>query len=155
MRHAEASMTGSGRDFDRPLTPVGERDARHMGRWINESLKEPDIIVASPALRAKQTAEIVMEELNQQHTIQYNEELYEASIRTLLKVVNELPDDKDVALIVSHNPALTYLGDYLTTAALDGMSPGSVVSLKFTLDSWQLISQHSSELLEYQTPNQL
>lgn len=155
MRHAEAVMNGMGRDFDRPLTPIGERDARHMGRWINETLLEPEAIFASTALRARQTAEIVMEELQQSHTIVYEDDLYEASIRTLLGFVHQIPDDKAVALIVAHNPAITYLADYLTQSAVDGMSPGALAGLEFELGSWTLVAQHTARLIEFQTPNQL
>lgn len=154
MRHATASMDADS-DFERPLTATGERDARHLGRWLNDHHPEPDQIVASPALRAKTTANALMEELHQQHTIHFEEELYEASVRTFLAVVNGLSDNNECVLVVAHNPAITYLADYLTTEGLDGMAPGAMVGLSFRVDSWQEISQQAGEILFIMTPNQL
>lgn len=154
MRHATASMDAK-RDFDRPLTAIGERDARHMGRWLNEADPAPDQIISSPALRANTTASILMEELHQQHTIHLEEELYEASIRTFLQVVNALNDQLSCVLIVAHNPAITYLADYLTTRGIVGMMPGAMVGLGIPLASWSAVSQHSAELIFNQSPNQL
>ena len=154
MRHATAGMDAT-RDFDRPLTATGERDSRHMGRWLNTTLAEPQKIISSPALRAKTTASILMEELHQQHTIHFEPELYEASVRTFLQLVNGLDDQWDTVLIVAHNPSITYLADYLTSEGIEGLVPGALVGLGFRMESWQLISQKSAEIICFQTPNQL
>ena len=154
MRHATASMDAAS-DFERPLTATGERDARHMGRWLNDNYQEPDQIVASPALRAKTTASVLMEELHQQHTIHFEDELYEASVRTFLQVVNSLSDDLECVLVVAHNPAITYVADYLTIEGVEGMMPGAMVGLVFEVDSWGEISQQAGDIIFTMTPNQL
>jgi phosphohistidine phosphatase len=154
MRHATANMDADS-DFERPLTATGERDARHMGRWLHDKYPAPDQVVASPALRAKTTASIVIEELHQQHPIHFEEELYEASVRTFLEIVTSLSDDMECVIIVAHNPAITYLADYLTTEGLEGMRPGAIVGLGFELEKWCEISQHDGALLFTMTPDQL
>jgi broad specificity phosphatase PhoE len=52
------------RDVDVPLSSVGERQSRALGRWWSEQPKEeqPTVILASPYLRARQTADMLVEE---------------------------------------------------------------------------------------------
>ena len=54
VRHAEAA-TGSPDEL-RPLTPAGREQARELGRRLREELGEPDVVLSSPLLRARETA---------------------------------------------------------------------------------------------------
>jgi probable phosphoglycerate mutase len=51
------------RDVDVPLSPLGERQARALGRWFAEKpeAERPTVVLASPYLRAIQTASLVIE----------------------------------------------------------------------------------------------
>jgi probable phosphoglycerate mutase len=51
------------RDVDVPLSPLGERQARALGRWFAQKpeAERPTVVLASPYVRAKQTAELVIE----------------------------------------------------------------------------------------------
>ena len=63
MRHAEAVEPGTGgstRDADRPLTEKGRRQARRMGRLLQRLEVEFDAVLASPLVRARETAEAVL-----------------------------------------------------------------------------------------------
>ncbi|RYE03746.1 MAG: histidine phosphatase family protein [Sphingomonadales bacterium] len=48
------------RDVDVPLSPLGERQAGALGRWFGDGRGNgrPDVILASPYLRARQTAQL-------------------------------------------------------------------------------------------------
>jgi 2,3-bisphosphoglycerate-dependent phosphoglycerate mutase len=52
------------RDMDVPLSPRGQEQARSLGRWIGRlpADERPQVVLASPYLRARQTAEIVRDE---------------------------------------------------------------------------------------------
>lgn len=55
VRHAEA---GPGTpDELRTLTPAGREQARELGRHLREQGLEPDAVLSSPLLRARETAE--------------------------------------------------------------------------------------------------
>jgi broad specificity phosphatase PhoE len=56
----------SARDADVPLSPLGERQARALGRWFAASRPEerPTLVLSSPYLRAHQTAQIALEAAN-------------------------------------------------------------------------------------------
>lgn len=54
----------SHRDVDVPLSELGERQARALGRWLRSLDPEsrPTVLYCSPYVRAQQTAEIALEE---------------------------------------------------------------------------------------------
>ena len=51
------------RDMDVPLSPLGEQQARALGRWIAElpPADRPSVVLCSPYVRARATAEIVLQ----------------------------------------------------------------------------------------------
>jgi phosphohistidine phosphatase len=61
LRHAHAGVPEEwkGDDAARPLSPKGERQSDRLGRFLASAGLEPDAIISSPKLRARQTAEIV------------------------------------------------------------------------------------------------
>ncbi|MGZ8716659.1 MAG: SixA phosphatase family protein [Gaiellaceae bacterium] len=54
IRHAEAAPGSP--DELRPLTPAGREQARSLGLRLREQGIEPDAVVSSPLLRARETA---------------------------------------------------------------------------------------------------
>jgi 2,3-bisphosphoglycerate-dependent phosphoglycerate mutase len=61
----------AGRDIDVPLSQLGERQSRALGRWVRSLPPDnrPTVVLASPYLRAKHTAELLIAEsgLDRQH----------------------------------------------------------------------------------------
>lgn len=62
LRHAEAEPHRPD-DFSRSLTENGEKQSRKVGKLMADRGMTPDVILASPVLRATQTATIVAREL--------------------------------------------------------------------------------------------
>lgn len=149
VRHATAG--DADKDHERTLTPSGERDARHLGRWLLDKYSEIDLILFSSAVRAKTTAEIISEELKIL-SLSENEEIYESSVRTMLKIVNELPEENENVVIVGHNPTISYFADFLTTSWLQTMHPGSAAILSFENMEWSEVSQNSGSIIEFYSP---
>lgn len=50
-----------GRDVDVPLSPLGEQQAAAVGRWFGTLAADarPDVVLSSPYLRARRTAELI------------------------------------------------------------------------------------------------
>lgn len=63
LRHAQAGPAVSG-DFGRKLTPKGLDQADRVGRHCARLGLVPDVILTSPVVRARQTAELVAERLD-------------------------------------------------------------------------------------------
>ena len=103
MRHAKSDYPPHiSNDFDRPLNKRGAKDVPRMARVLRASAPVPELILSSPAQRARQTAEGM--ELS--GNILFDERLYLAAPATLIDVVAGLPDSGESALIVGHNPGL-------------------------------------------------
>ncbi len=51
-----------GRDIDVPLSPLGEEQSRALGRWFGRMPAEqrPTVVLTSPYLRARQTADLLI-----------------------------------------------------------------------------------------------
>lgn len=62
LRHAEAEPD-AGSDFERKLTPKGLEQAARVGKFLLSNGLLPDAIVASPVIRAMQTAKAVAKKL--------------------------------------------------------------------------------------------
>lgn len=62
LRHAEAEPYRAD-DFSRKLTENGKKQARKVGSFLAERAIRPDLILTSPVLRARQTAELAAKEL--------------------------------------------------------------------------------------------
>jgi 2,3-bisphosphoglycerate-dependent phosphoglycerate mutase len=54
----------AGRDIDVPLSPLGARQSRALGAWIAalEQERRPTVVLTSPYVRARHTAELVVAE---------------------------------------------------------------------------------------------
>ena len=148
MRHAKSDWSVPGqKDFYRILNNRGLGDAPRMGRKLLELGVKPDLIVSSPAERAKATAEYVGEQLSYPlDAIVLDPEVYEASVRSLLVVVNALEDKFSNVIIFGHNPTHTYLAEYLTQEAIGNIPTAGAVCIEFELDSWSLVSANTGKM---------
>lgn len=109
LRHAKAERAAaSGRDFDRPLSPRGEDDARLMGQALARAGLKPDLALVSPAARTARTWEIAAEALGEA-VVETDPKLYHASPRTLRGFVEAAEDRADTVVLVGHNPGLQEL----------------------------------------------
>lgn len=105
MRHAKAA--GDTTDLARPLTPRGRDDAGSMGRWLRARGWIPDAILASPAKRAQETAECVIEGMRRGPDVVTVEALYNNGPDVYRAVLEEAPHE--TTMIVGHDPAVTDL----------------------------------------------
>src|SRR5215472_16046156 len=105
LRHAKSDWDDhSLSDFDRPLASRGERDAPRIGKALRERGPLPEIIINSPAVRAKTTAEAVIKSAGLGINPQFDERIYGASPPELLALIRRIPDSISCALMVGHNP---------------------------------------------------
>lgn len=154
LRHAEAAgKEARQEDKARELTQGGLKDALHMGAWFAGQSIAFDLIASSSALRAEQTATLVTEGMKLEHPkILVEDILYEASTRQFLDYVNNIEDGYNHVLVTGHNPAISYLAEYLTKADVGDMAPGSTVIIRFDFSSWKNVSENTGVLLKYVTP---
>ena len=87
-----------------------------MGRVIAKLGLVPDAIVASPARRAKQTAEAAAEAMGFEGDIRWERELYDAFGETWITAIRALPAAAESVLIVAHSPGVAEAAALLTGA---------------------------------------
>lgn len=157
LRHAEAKEKQIGQDdIDRKLTPRGMREALLIGTYLYKEKAKIDIIISSPAERAKATAGLVVDGLKWDHkTISFNDELYEASSRTFFNFLFTLDDAHKHIMLIAHNPVVSYVAEYLTKEEIGDMAPGSLATIKFAIPSWQEVGEGKGELENYIYPEML
>ncbi len=115
LRHAEASWKDKGlQDFDRPLNASGREAAPLVGRLIRERKLPVDLIISSPAARARETAALVRESAGLSAELLYDERIYDADAPRLLEVVTQAAESADALLLVGHNPGMEELLAFLT-----------------------------------------
>ena len=107
LRHAKSSWDDAElADFDRPLNERGEIAAPFMGEFMAANGFEPQVIVSSPAVRARETARLATEAARFPADIIHDERIYEASPRTLQTVASSINDRFESAMLVGHNPGM-------------------------------------------------
>jgi phosphohistidine phosphatase len=153
IRHAKAEKDTGGKDFDRPLKYPGIQDARFMADRIKEKGITPQLIVTSPALRTKTTAEIFADAFKLSDPTE-EKSIYEASQQAWLKVVNRLPDQYDFIAIVGHNPGVANILYYLTGETRE-VHTSTTALIEFDLDSWSAVSGDTGKLTYYGSPKDL
>ncbi|WP_338498742.1 histidine phosphatase family protein [Streptomyces sp. SJL17-4] len=106
LRHSKSAWPEGVADHDRPLGPRGLRDAPAAGRFLTETGGLPDLVLCSPARRARQTWELAAAELNSPVPTCHDPRLYGADDAELLDVLHDVPDEVATLVLVGHNPGL-------------------------------------------------
>jgi phosphohistidine phosphatase len=139
-------------DFDRPLNSRGKRDAPFMGEVLKDKKVKPDLIISSPAKRTKKTAiEIASKIGYSEKNILYNEEFYEASSNTIIKVLNKIDEKYNSVMIFAHNPGLTLLNNHISNNYIDNIPTCGIVALQLD-KKWNELSKNTCKFLFFEYP---
>jgi phosphohistidine phosphatase len=137
LRHgiaAEPGAPGLENDSARPLIPKGERRLRAAAAAMRKMELSFDLILSSPLLRAKQTAEIVSAELKLKKRLQFSDALTPGgSVKDLLRQLDELRPAPENVLLVGHEPYLSRLIALLVSSSGDAaieMKKGGLCKLE-------------------------
>ncbi|TAH26285.1 MAG: histidine phosphatase family protein [Cytophagales bacterium] len=148
VRHAKSDWSVFGqKDFDRTLNQRGLFDAPRMGMELLKREVNPQLIIASPASRTKATSVFLAEQLKYNtDNIEFHEELYEASSRNVLSIINGISNSVETAMLVGHNPTFTHIAEYFTKKDIGNIPTCGVVSIHFDVDDWAVISGQTGEM---------
>mgnify|MGYP002630853015 CR=1 FL=1 len=133
IRHAKSSWANPDLDdFSRPLNKRGQGDCPEMAARLKKAGIHPDLIVASPAKRAKKTAIFMAKGTGYDpKDISYYEELYLGSLSYHLLLVEEMLSEVGVLFLVGHNHIITELGEYLTGNSLGNVPTCGIVAVEY------------------------
>jgi phosphohistidine phosphatase len=152
VRHGRAERP-NGDDRTRRLTNDGKRDIQRLGAHLQVRGWLPDIAVASPAVRARTTAEKMLKAAAMTtECLSIEHDLYEATCGELLAVLERLPEVNRV-ILVGHNPAVEQTSTFLggSSAAFE---PGMLARILMPA-SWTALAPGSAEIAAVVRPVEL
>jgi len=154
VRHAKSSWDNPNlTDFQRPLNKRGQRDAPFMAKVFKKTGIKLEKIVASPAERTLTTAQIFADVLDYPFDdIETESSLYDESFNYFLQVIRELDDSLSTVMIISHNPTITMMINYLTAYNLDNLPTCGCFGISLDVAEWNKVGKSSGKCLFYEYP---
>ena len=136
LRHAKSSWSNLGlADIDRPLNKRGKRDAPRIGALLREEDLVPDLIISSPALRARKTAKAVSDNSGYEGEIEIQGEFYPGDPDSFIEAFYSIPNQIERILIIAHNPGLEELL-YVLTGESARMPTSALAQVSLPVDRW-------------------
>ena len=108
---------GITRDSERPLTDEGITEMKLVARALLKINKKPDLILSSPLVRARQTAQIIADAFNMEITL--SDTLAPAGSSSLVFKAIAKHADVNQVYLVGHEPDMGMLLNKLTWAGLE------------------------------------
>ena len=153
MRHAKSDYPADVRDdFDRPLNERGRKDLPRVGHLLAEYGPCPDAVLASSALRARQTAAGLAAALAlPAKALHFDDALYLAPPAALSQQAATFPDNAQTGLLIAHNPGLEDWIEQVSGAQVH-LPTGGLAALELGATRWTEIPRASGQLLYYVVP---
>lgn len=150
LRHAQSDWSGREADIDRPLNDRGRRQAPLVGKWLGYHVAGIDLVVVSPATRARSTWSLAAEEFTVAPTSINDDRVYAASSRQLLTVLGELPSTAQTVVLVGHNPGIEGLVT-VTTGESVHMTTSALAVIRFE-GAWSTVGDADAALTVFGRP---
>jgi phosphohistidine phosphatase len=143
IRHGKSSWDNEGMDdINRPLAERGIRNAGEMANRLLEKALVPQLILASPASRALNTALIMLRTWGlEPGDLQIHDPLYMAYTSEIEQVVSETPPEISQLAIYGHNPSFTVYANQFLEEPLDNLPTAGVVIVTLESEGWKGIGR--------------
>jgi phosphohistidine phosphatase len=137
MRHATAADPGGSPDALRPLTEQGRREARDAGKALRERREEIVVVLSSPRLRARETADLVVEGYARAVPIEVRESLSCGATGAAYRAEIEAHSGKPV-LLLAHNPELSAFASALVGQSIS-FRPATICAIDLAPEGARLL----------------
>ena len=156
MRHAKSDWgAGVASDRERPLAPRGVKAARRMGKTLARIGEAPDLVLSSPAVRARTTAELAASAGDWSAEIEIVPTFYGGQWSDVVEgVVGASPNGSRV-MVVGHEPTWSELVSVLAGGGRVAMPTGAVACLELNGSLWSSLTPGGAELQWLLTPRML
>ncbi len=159
MRHAKSSWANSGiTDFERPLNKRGYKVAPQVAEFIHAQGLTPDLVVSSPARRARTTAEIFVEHCDGMSLDQLvlEDSFYHAPARVYREYLTQFSEPEvETLMFVGHNPGMESLIEQLG-GDWEPMPTAAVAHFELKVDSWsELTGPIKAQLKNFWRPKEI
>ncbi len=159
LRHAKAERSApGGGDFDRALAARGRDELPKIGVYMVHHGLYPNLVVASPARRVRETWERVAPAFPAPPAVAWEDRLYNADTETILDLVRAAKPP--ALLLVGHNPGLHDFARSLIAAGdvdarerlNEGLPTAGLLVIDFAFDNWEKLHARSGRLDRFVTP---
>lgn len=169
LRHAKSSWDHMDLDdIDRPLALRGRLSAPLLGRYIYRRKLEPDLVLCSPAMRARQTWELISAEWDQTNAakrpqLEMRSSFYLARPAMLMSALQRIDDEVASVMIIGHNPGMEQLALQMVGAEksnafkkMEKKFPTAALAvIGFAVESWSALAFGSGKLFCFVRPKDL
>src|SRR4051812_42433300 len=131
-----------------------------MGLLLRDEHIDPQLILCSPAVRARETLERI-EPMLGGRIVRVEAALYGADVATLLKQIGTVPEDVASLLVIGHNPGLQDLALHLArpSPAADDLArkfpTAALATLALGDQGWSTLGPHAADLVRFVRPRDL
>jgi phosphohistidine phosphatase len=166
LRHAKTVPAEPGMDdHARALTVRGMHDAGAMARYLRKNGFVPELMLISTSARTRQTADLVLREIEAKPD--FREALYLADAGKILGLVQATPQNISGVMVVGHNPGLEELAVLLAREkvarkerarrdVLEEKFPTAALAvLDFDAATWREIGPGEGKLADFVRPRDL
>lgn len=150
VRHSKASHDAL-TDLERPLTSRGRDMADALARDLQLVVGDADLLLVSPAARARQSAQPVQRRLRPADT-RVEPAIYHEGPYGILSLVTTLDDEVRTVVVVGHEPTVSVLAhmlhdtdDALGSQVSFGVPTGTALILEVPT-SWTGLGPHGAHL---------
>ena len=156
MRHAKSDCgTGLSSDQDRPLAPRGAKAAKQIGKFITKVEAAPDLILSSPAVRARTTAELANKAGKWGAPMEIVPSFYGGDWTDVVDGVMAVGDSAERILITGHEPTWSDLVAILTGGGHVAMPTAALACISIRGNGWSKLGPNCAELQWHVTPRML
>ena len=162
LRHAKSSWTDpTSDDRDRPLSGRGQKAAPAMGAFMRREKLVPDLVLCSPAKRARDTWKLVSEELRAAPKVLVEDGLYDfGNGGRILDAIRTKAGTVPSLLVIGHNPSIERLALRLVGKGVGSLKDnmekkyptGALAVIAFKADSWGSIADKEGRLESFTRP---
>ena len=163
LRHAKSSWHDPDlEDHDRPLNVRGRDAAARVGEYLRQEGIRPDLVLCSPAERARQTLEGLglglgeAGEAGEAVETSFEPDLYGGRVSELISRVRRVPDTVSSVLVIGHNPGLHELCATLAAdpSAVTSFPTAALAELAFG-GSWADLGPGLARVTRFVVPREL
>lgn len=167
LRHAKSESDKlQMNDFERPLNGRGVEAAGKIGAYFKSKEYSCDIVLCSTAQRTRETFGLIKPSLLDGVSAEFDDLLYLAEPKYLVRCLHALRDDVQSAMIIGHNPGLEQLAHSLVAKARgaesalqrsleDGFPTCALAVVRSAAETWAGLKPGRCELLDFVRPRDL
>lgn len=163
LRHAKSSWADAGQaDIDRPLSGRGIRAAKAVGRYVAADGLVPQLVLCSPARRAKETWGLVAGELTTSPATLILAEIYDfGDGKALMESLRRKAGATPSVLFVGHNPSIQGLAlalagkgsDELREQLEEKYPTAALAVICFDFNNLESLAEGTGTLLRFVRPS--